>query len=405
MKRLLIIGGGPSQATVIEAAKSMGLRVTVADDRPDQPGARLADELISVHRYDFDGIVSATDHLDIDGVASGGSDKAVLVAAMFAERRGLSTSITSASARLSTTKGVLRRLHREWGVMSPAAGEVGSFVEAEALAKEFGYPIVVKPVDGIGQVGVDRVDSSDALHDAIENAFSATPSRRAVLESFISGRELGVNAYVFDGAVRILTIGERVAQKSSGEAFGVATLKRAPVRISSDYAAAIRSLLETISANLGQRSGPIYAQIMLTSRGPYIIESMPRLGGGEDARLVEALTGFSMSRAVVLEALGKVVTPPPLDDPEPYSRFGVLKFLTAPPGQLRVANGIGNVLRRKGVIAAGFYVGVGAEVRPMRSTRERLGYICVVGGSAMQARRRLAAALADVEIKTEQQGV
>jgi biotin carboxylase len=362
MRRILIIGGGPAQATIIEASVGAGLYTIVADDRPEQSGCLLSNELLVAHRYDAIAILNAALSLNLDAVVSGGADKTVIIAARVAEMLALPTYVSSKAAELSTRKGDLRRLYGEWGVAVPDSIEVGSMGEVEQAANRMGYPLVVKPVDGIGQSGVNRVNSQSTLSEAFDQAQTMSSNGRIVVETFLAGTEIGVNAYVFEGSLAILTMGERVAQQGAGKAFGVAFRKQIPADVSDKNAELIRHQLQIVAKKLGLENGPIYAQIMITPRGPFIIEAMPRLGGGEDARLVKAITGFDMARAVINEAIGESNLCP-TERAGSNDGCGVLEFFTASPGRIVTISGLRSALACPGVIGGGFYVSAGHEVR------------------------------------------
>ncbi|MCH9650126.1 MAG: ATP-grasp domain-containing protein [Deltaproteobacteria bacterium] len=65
---------------------------------------------------------------------------------------------------------------------------VTSLKEAKDFALEVGFPMVVKPPDGAGAKATFRVDSTEALLEALD-LLRPTPGREALLEEFITGEE------------------------------------------------------------------------------------------------------------------------------------------------------------------------------------------------------------------------
>ena len=58
MKRLMILGGGPNQIPLIEAAKKNGYYVVLCDYSETAPGVVLADELCLVSIMDKEGVLN-----------------------------------------------------------------------------------------------------------------------------------------------------------------------------------------------------------------------------------------------------------------------------------------------------------------------------------------------------------
>ena len=93
--RLLVLGAGPAQLGLLEAARSRGLWVAVVDRDPSAPGFRFADRRCILSTEDEPAIERLVGALGIDGIISPGTDWPVGVAARIAERTGLPHPISS----------------------------------------------------------------------------------------------------------------------------------------------------------------------------------------------------------------------------------------------------------------------------------------------------------------------
>ena len=87
--RLLVLGAGPAQLGLLEAARGRGLYVVAADRDPAAPGLPLADERAIVSTEDEPAIERLARAREVDGIVSPGADWPVGVAARVAERLGL----------------------------------------------------------------------------------------------------------------------------------------------------------------------------------------------------------------------------------------------------------------------------------------------------------------------------
>lgn len=73
----------------------------------------------------------------------------------------------------------------------------GSARRVERAARELGYPLVCKPVDGGSSIGVSVVRGHRNLPDALDAALRVSRDGRAMLECYVRGRELTVG--ILDG--------------------------------------------------------------------------------------------------------------------------------------------------------------------------------------------------------------
>src|SRR5206468_11064464 len=83
--RLLVLGAGPAQLGLLEAARERGAWVAVVDRDPAAPGFRLADRRCILSTEDEPAIDRLIGALAIDGVISPGTDWPVGIAARIAE--------------------------------------------------------------------------------------------------------------------------------------------------------------------------------------------------------------------------------------------------------------------------------------------------------------------------------
>jgi len=395
---MLVVGGGFPQLSLIEAVRARGYSVAVADDRADAPGLAISDRNVHANRYDFNGIVAALGDDPPDFVVSGGADKTVLIAARLAEAFGMPCPIPSDIARFPTEKGRYRQIFGALGVAVPHAETGTSGAAARKIAARLGYPVVLKPNDGIGQVGVSRVDSAEAVEIAFAEAATSSRDGTVVVEEYLDGPEVGVNGLVdHRGQFTLLTLGIRSASQQPGAAFGVALGKSIPYARSAEIEADVARNLQLICTELGLRNVPIYAQMKDSTHGVRLIEAMPRLGGGEDPRLVHLKSGVDISAAVVDAAAGvQLEVAPYRTAPEVGAVHA--EFLTAPQG--RIENIMGFPIEHPSIGYQELFVGPGHIVPEVKSSHSRLGVVAFTGDSVEALTDMAKRVLGQVEIVT-----
>jgi D-alanine-D-alanine ligase len=80
------------------------------------------------------------------------------------------------------------KLFRAYGLDVPEFGDISRHGDWAYFKVDFGYPVVVKPVDRGSSVGVNIVRDEAALRDALCRVFDF--SHHAMVQKYISGREL-----------------------------------------------------------------------------------------------------------------------------------------------------------------------------------------------------------------------
>lgn len=399
IKTILIIGGGQAQLPLVETALRLGYHVAVVDER-GMKSSRLAHQVYPYNRYDWDQIQQIDPQGRIHAVVSGGSDKAVNMMARYAQKYGLPSYVSVKESELPMQKGITRELLHAAGLPVPRSAEIGDVFDASCIS-DLEAPFVVKPVDGIGQLGVSYIANVKLLHNAVDIARQASASGRVLIQEFIEGAEIGVNGFVINGDFDLCTIGTRQASRKDDETFGVSLekeyyrLRYAPVENT------VRRVVGDACKALGFRAGPIYAQLILDKKGtPYVIEVMPRLSGGEDPRLVKLATGFDITAATIAAALGEPVIKSNFVTLKSYNVV-LVRFLTANPGILESVVGLETACAIHGIAHADIFYDAGHKIGKVKSSRERLGCVIGVGETPKETRKCVEDAVAAIHISTQ----
>jgi biotin carboxylase len=368
--RLLVLGAGPAQLGLLEAARARGLWVAVVDREPGAPGFAFADRRCILSTEDEPAIERLVGALGIDGIISPGTDWPVGIAARIAERAGLPHPISPQTAVLATNKLRQRERLAEAGVPQPRSWVVGSGDEPPAVEG----PFVVKAPDRQGQKGLALVVDPAALVPAIETARAVARSGIALVEELVDGPEVTVNGFSIDGVFTALVVTDRITAELP--AFGVALAHVWP-SIAADGPVGGQSpaVAAAAVAALGIENGPSYTQLRISPDGPQVIEVAARLGGGHDAELVQAVLGVDLNGLALDAALGNELV---LTRHEPRVGGAVTRFLVAPPG----------VLERVEVpegLEARIYREPGYVFQPLRRGADRAGAILVTADSREEA--------------------
>jgi biotin carboxylase len=386
--RLLVLGAGPAQLGLLEAAHDRGVWVAVVDRDPAAPGFRFADRRCILSTEDEPAIERLLGALEIDGIVSPGTDWPVGVAARVATRAGLPHPIAPATAVLATNKLRQRERLAEAGVPQPRWWVVGG----EDPAPDVAGPVVVKAPDRQGQKGLTLVEDPAELPDAIKRARTAARNGLALVEELVDGPEVTVVGFSVDGAFTALTVTDRIV--ADLPAFGVALAHVWP----SDAQGQSRDVAAGAVAALGIENGPSYTQLRVDADGPKVIEVAARLGGGHDAELVEAVTGVDLNGLAIDAAVGTELV---LTQRKPRVGGAVTRFLVAPPGVLERVEVPDDLV---GVEWVRIYREPGYIFTPLRRGADRAGALLATGQDRDEALARANAAADRIRFVTADAG-
>jgi biotin carboxylase len=233
----------------------------------------------------------------------------IAATAVVAERLGLPTSPAEAVLRCRD-KWLTRQALAAAGVPQAQSVAVGSPAEAVAAAERIGYPVVLKPRNLAASFGVSRADDGAELAAAYVRARSVTlpeaPERfdqDVLVEEFLDGPELSVDALVLDGWVEPLV----VARKQTGfppsfEETGHTVDAADPLLRDPE----LRSVLTAAHAAVGYTTGTTHTELRHTAGGLKVIEINGRLGGDMIPLLGRLATGTDVNVVAAAVATGQV---------------------------------------------------------------------------------------------------
>ncbi len=292
MVGILVLGAGSAQIDLFEYCKNAGMEVHCCSYSSTDPGILFADHFAGIDIIDRDGIEKYFREKHLDYIYSIGSDIAVPAFADVAKRTGTRCFVTPQVAEICCDKSRMRELLK--GKPYCPVFCIGSdFDEIYRQALDFSWPMEIKPVDSQGQRGVSTIRDIENLRAGFENAVSYSRKGEVILEQYIDGDEVSVNAYLYQGEIIFSILSDReVWPQYPG---GIIHRHHIPsVYEESDVHRKINELVKDTVKALGLTDGPVYFQIMIQNKVPYLIEVTPRLDGCHMWRLIREACGTDL---------------------------------------------------------------------------------------------------------------
>jgi len=273
------------------AADKLGVEITYATDRCHQLDDPWNDLALAVHfevpETAAGQVLESQRGLPVDGLLALG-DRPTMAAAYVARGLGLLQN-HPASVEACRSKLRMREVLRDAGVPVPWFRSLKLEPLPEPSLLGVRYPCVLKPLSLSASQGVVRTNNREEflagaarlkrLLDSPE--IRATRERnldQMLVEGYLEGREVAVEALLTGGELRLLAIFDK-PEPLEGPYFEE-SIYVTPSRLSADELRAIEaSLLSSVRA-LGLTHGPVHGEFRVNAQGAWAIEIAPRPIGG-----------------------------------------------------------------------------------------------------------------------------
>ena len=124
----------------------------------------------------------------------------IMLAAELRQHFGVS-GLNTEHARLFRDKEAMKTALDQAGIRTPRHAAVLSVADCWTAVEEFGFPVILKPIDGAGSADTYRVESRDELRAALP-LLRHVPS--ISVEEFIDGEEYTFDTITVDGEIALL---------------------------------------------------------------------------------------------------------------------------------------------------------------------------------------------------------
>lgn len=190
-------------------------------------------------------------------------------------------------------------LLRELKIPTPAGDVAGSQKEAELIANDIKYPVLVRPSYVLGGRAMEVVYNKDELKEYMENAAKVSPEHPVLVDKYITGTEIEVDA-ISDGEVVVIPgIMEHVERAGvhSGDSIAVYP----PQNLKENLKKEIVKYTVRISQALNIR-GLVNIQYVVSDNKVYVIEVNPR--SSRTIPYLSKVTGIPMVNLATKALLG-----------------------------------------------------------------------------------------------------
>ncbi|HVH65613.1 MAG TPA: carbamoyl-phosphate synthase large subunit, partial [Candidatus Acidoferrum sp.] len=192
---------------------------------------------------------------------------------------------------------------RNSGIPQSPGGSATTVEGALEIARRVGYPVLVRPSYVLGGRGMEIVHSPDDLHRYVDAAIAFGVRGPVLIDKYLLGRELDVDAICDGEHVLIPGILEHIERAGvhSGDSYAVYP----PITLTPDETRRVVDMT-TMIARLVKAVGLINIQYVIQEGVPHVLEVNPR--ASRTVPFLSKVTGVPMVRLATHTALGKTLS-------------------------------------------------------------------------------------------------
>jgi biotin carboxylase len=383
MDRLLLLLPTTTYRTqdFLDAARTLGVDIVCASEKPSTFEARAPDNLLTLDFADPDAAAAKVADLSrrrpLHAVV-GVDDLTTVAAAAIAERLGLRGSAVAAVSA-ARDKYQMRQCLAAGGVPIPRFRRIALKDDPFLAARGVAFPCVLKPLALSASRGVIRANNVDqfiaafrriaALLQREDVEVSGDAGQFLLAEQYVPGVEVALEGLLTGGTLHTLALFDKPDPLEGP--FFEETLYVTPSRLPADAQQAIERVAAAACVALGLTEGPVHAELRVNDAGPWVLEVAARSIGGLCSRTLRFGTSMTLEEIILRHALGW-----PIDSLARQRRpAGVMMIPIPRAGRLQAVRGTEAAGAVPGIEEVTITAHTGQDLVPLPEGWQYLGFI------------------------------
>ncbi len=315
-KKVVVLGAGPirigqgvefdySTVHAVNTIRQLGYESIIINNNPETVSTdyTTADKLY-FEPLTVEDVMNVIDYEKPDGViASLGGQTAINLAAPLAERGVKIIGTDCEAIDRAENRDSFEKILEELGIPQPKGRAVTKIEDGVKVAKEIGYPVLVRPSFVLGGRAMQLVGNEEQLRHYLKTAVEIDEDKPVLVDHYIQGKEVEVDAICDGHDVFVAGIMELV------ERTGIHSGDSISVYPSFSISDKVKGKILTYSKQLGLGIGIIglfNIQFIVDSNDDvYIIEVNPR--SSRTVPFLSKSTGYSLADIATEVIMGKTL--------------------------------------------------------------------------------------------------
>lgn len=379
MKNILVLGAGWEQEPLVQRIFNNTNNCKVYCVHYDDQYLNYPfDEVLISDLRNHDIILNFAQEKSIDAVISDQDDFALTCQAAISEFLGIPGPNTY-QALISSNKYLQRNKCKQEGILHPPFALVWSIGQIRDFGENVGYPLIIKPIDNRGSIGVAKIGCEDQVEDAFWNSFRQSTSNMLIVEKFIKGQEVTVDGYCFDSKPNSLAV---ASKGKLSEGLQVSFEIEYPGMLDRHVVEKLKKNNEIVCQRLGYTFGMTHAEYIIDEKNDiYLVEAANRGGGCFTSEIiVPNHSGVDLVAHLINDAIGESFVSN--NDLEPGNVL--LKFVNFRPGVVRSIKGLEGLNDSREVLQYRINIKEGDKITEVSNDANRHGFIILKANSEIR---------------------
>lgn len=381
---VLVLGGTVPHVSLVKKLKDRGYYTILIDFLDNPPAREFADEHIKESTLDKEKVTEIARERNAVAVLATCVDQANVTCCYAAEQLGLPHPYSYQTALDVTDKVRMKEIM--WRNHIPTSHYVHVSNVEDALSQSLRYPLIVKPADSNSANGVKKVKDEDELKEYLPIALNYSRNGFAIVEEFITGREISAYSVIVNGKAHLLMAQERLSCIEGAENTIKCYGSYTPARISPKATLKIEPILTQIATAFHLDNTPLFFQGIVDGDDINIIEFAPRVGGGISSQTIKFSTNFDIIDAAIDSYFCKPIS---FEGWHPQSKHYAVNQIYGKNGVYDHTTGVERILADKLIENISFYKNRGDYIDESRASSGRIGVMVFSADSENEIREKI----------------
>lgn len=302
-KKLLILGGNPETSALVRVANSLGVKCIVASGRHTDDAKKYSWKASDVDGMDVTGLIALALEEQVDGVLVGVADILVPSYCKVCDALNLPCYATQRIVDVFSYKDVFKATCESYGIHGIPEYYLDAEMKPADVAK-IKYPVMVKPVDNGGGVGMTVVYKESELKAAVKKALDASHNKRFIVERYMDGVEdMGMYFTFKDGHCSASCIYDRYTTDEQPGMSRVCLGGTYPSKHINDYMKRMHFNAIRMFKEIGIKNGVLMLSGFFEKGEFYVYDTGFRLQGEAPHLILEKIYGYDQREMLIRFAL------------------------------------------------------------------------------------------------------
>ncbi|RNC88682.1 MAG: carbamoyl-phosphate-synthetase [Allomuricauda sp.] len=290
-KKLIILGGNPETAVLVDVAITMGFYTIVIDMESNSPAKRNASKSYDLNVFDVDKIVQVAKEENVDAVLIGVVDVLVKPYKEICEKLGFPCYVTDKAVEAFCSKDGFKKYCHDYDIQDIP----GIYLdENSTIEKPHGleYPLMIKPVDRGGGVGMKICRDDSDYVASVKTAMDFSKKGVVLVERYMDCDDMAAYYTFQNGVAYVSAVSDRITTKKQGDASPVCIGAIFPSKHTNLFIEKMHPKLSHLFEGLGIQNGVLNIQFFVENNEIYAYDPGFRLQGEAPHIPIAHINGF-----------------------------------------------------------------------------------------------------------------